>query len=165
MSTTYNWQVVAKNGLGSSGSAVSSFTTASQVCTYSLDSAGAAFTTAGGSGSFNVTAPAGCAWSVLGVPSWITITAGASGSGNGPVSYTVSSSSGGGLAATLTVGGQTYLVTEAGIVSTPPAKLNPTITWSTPSPIVNGTPLGAAQLNATANVGGLLYILLRQERF
>ena len=30
----------------------------------------------------------------------------------------------------------------------------PTVTWATPSPIIYGTPLGAAQLNATASVAG-----------
>jgi len=33
-------------------------------------------------------------------------------------------------------------------------KANPSITWATPGPITYGTPLGAAQLNATANVPG-----------
>lgn len=34
-------------------------------------------------------------------------------------------------------------------------KATPTITWATPAPIVLGTPLSAAQLNATANVAGV----------
>jgi hypothetical protein len=33
-------------------------------------------------------------------------------------------------------------------------KATPTVTWATPAPIVLGTPLSAAQLNATANVPG-----------
>lgn len=34
------------------------------------------------------------------------------------------------------------------------AKAEPTITWANPANIVEGTPLGSAQLNATANVPG-----------
>ena len=33
-------------------------------------------------------------------------------------------------------------------------KLTPTITWATPAAIASGTPLGAAQFNATASVPG-----------
>ncbi|NUR55026.1 MAG: hypothetical protein HOQ29_11305, partial [Acidobacteria bacterium] len=45
--------------------------------------------------------------------------------------------------------------TSAGIiVTTTGSKLAPTIAWSNPVPIAYGTPLGAAQLNATANVPG-----------
>src|SRR5579863_5755594 len=36
----------------------------------------------------------------------------------------------------------------------PPAKSTPTITWPQPAGITNPTPLGAAQLDATANVAG-----------
>ncbi len=39
-------------------------------------------------------------------------------------------------------------------VSVSVAKAIPTIAWSTPDPIRNGTPLGGAQLNATASVPG-----------
>jgi hypothetical protein len=38
--------------------------------------------------------------------------------------------------------------------STTAAKATPVITWATPAAITYGTPLGAAQLNATANVLG-----------
>lgn len=38
--------------------------------------------------------------------------------------------------------------------SQPDVKTTPTITWSTPAAITSSTPLGGAQLNATANVAG-----------
>jgi hypothetical protein len=41
--------------------------------------------------------------------------------------------------------------TSAGLT---PVKLLPVITWPTPAPITNPTPLSATQLNATANVAG-----------
>jgi hypothetical protein len=43
---------------------------------------------------------------------------------------------------------------QTGGPGTNPAKSNPVITWSQPAAMSNSTPLGSAQLNATANVGG-----------
>src|SRR4029078_2529879 len=47
------------------------------------------FTAAGGMGSVNVTAAMGCSWSAGSNTTWIMITSGASGSGNGTVGYSV----------------------------------------------------------------------------
>ena len=44
---------------------------------------------AGGTGSTNVTSSAGCPWSAVSNNTWITVTSGASGSGNGSVGFTV----------------------------------------------------------------------------
>jgi hypothetical protein len=63
---------------------------------------------------------------------------------------------------TTTIGTHTFSVTTrdaAGNESTATAsytivRANPTITWPAPTAITYGTPLGAAQLNATANVPG-----------
>jgi len=87
-------------------------------CTYSINPTSATFGAGGGSGSVNVTAPSGCAWTVSNVPSWITITSGSSGSGNGTVSYTVApNSSTSSRTATLTIAGQSFTVTQAGTSS------------------------------------------------
>ena len=58
-------------------------------CTYSINPTSAAFGKAAGTGSVSVTAGAGCAWTARSDASWITITGGSSGSGNGPVTYSV----------------------------------------------------------------------------
>jgi len=87
-------------------------------CTYSINPTSATFGAGGGSGSVNVTAPSGCPWTVSNVPSWITITSGSSGSGNGTVSYTVApNSSTSSRTATLTIAGQSFTVTQAGTSS------------------------------------------------
>jgi len=69
----------------------------------------------GGSGSVNVTAATGVAWVATSNASWMTITSGASGTGNGTVTYTVdphtSTSSRSG---TLTIAGLAFTVTQAG---------------------------------------------------
>ena len=55
-------------------------------CTYSLSSGAASFAQPGGTGTVNVTSGAGCAWTATSHASWITISFGTSGSGNGAVS-------------------------------------------------------------------------------
>ncbi len=57
------------------------------------------------SGSIAVTAAASCSWSVAPLPSWITITSGASGSGNGSINYTVAANSGAARSATSSLSG------------------------------------------------------------
>jgi hypothetical protein len=59
-------------------------------CSATLNKIDASFPATGGTGTVNVTMPAGCSWSVDTFNSpFINITAGATGSGNGTVSYTV----------------------------------------------------------------------------
>jgi len=87
-------------------------------CTYSLSGSGS-FTSAGGPGSVSVTAPSGCAWSASSNSAWARITSGASGSGNGSVSFSVSPNSAGTtLNGSLTVAGQTFALTESGVTCT-----------------------------------------------
>ena len=57
-------------------------------CTFTTDPLEQAFPASGGTGSFSVAAPAGCAWSADPRDGWITITEG-SGSGSGVVTYSV----------------------------------------------------------------------------
>ncbi|MCA1650092.1 MAG: hypothetical protein LC753_07345 [Acidobacteria bacterium] len=58
-------------------------------CTFSISPVRATFTSGGGNETVAVTAPSGCAWTAVSNATWITITQGASGAGNGTVSYTV----------------------------------------------------------------------------
>ncbi len=93
-------------------------------CSYTLSPTGASVASGGTSGStVSLTAsPASCAWTAASGASWITITAGASGSGNGTVSYNVaantSSSSRTGV---LTIAGQTFSVSQAASPALPAA--------------------------------------------
>ena len=60
------------------------------VCSYSVSPEGLPeFTAEGGAGSFQMIAPQGCAWNASSLAPWITITSGASGTGNGTVAFTV----------------------------------------------------------------------------
>jgi hypothetical protein len=91
--------------------AIDASTTAS--CTYSISPTSQSFPAVGGDGSVNVTAPNGCSWMATSHDGWITITAGNSGIGNGPVNFSVSANNGGARTGTLTIAGQTFTVTQA----------------------------------------------------
>jgi hypothetical protein len=83
-------------------------------CTYSIFPTSQSFSSAGGSGSVNVTAPSGCPWTATSNASWITITSGSSGNGNGTVNYSVASNpSTTPRTGTMTIAGQTFIVTQS----------------------------------------------------
>jgi len=89
-------------------------------CTISIFPTSQPFSSAGGSGSVNVTAPSGCPWTATSHVPWITITSGSSGNGNGTVNYSVASNpSTTPRTGTMTINGQTFTVTQAGAPSAP----------------------------------------------
>ena len=89
---------------------------AAAACTITLNPASQPMAGGGGSGSTGVTAPTGCAWtSVNNAVSWLTITGGATGNGNGTVTYTAfANPTALPRSGTLTIGGQTFTVNQAG---------------------------------------------------
>jgi hypothetical protein len=83
-------------------------------CTYSLAPTSRAFTSVGGKGTTAVTTQPSCAWTSGGT-SWMSITGGSSGTGNGTVSYMVSPNTAGSTrTAAITIGGQLFTVTQTG---------------------------------------------------
>jgi hypothetical protein len=83
-------------------------------CTYSLSPASQTFSTSGGAGYVNVTTESCCNWTVASNVSWITITSGSSGIGNGVVKYLVSANTGSQRTGTVNIAGQTFTVTQEG---------------------------------------------------
>lgn len=84
-------------------------------CSYSIAPTSQNLTPAASTKSVNVTTSAGCAWTATSNdPSFLSINSGASGTGNGTVTYTIAANS---TAAprtgTLTIAGQTFTVTQA----------------------------------------------------
>jgi hypothetical protein len=67
----------------------------------------------GGSGTVGVTDGPGCAWTATSNAAWITIASGASGTGNGTVTYNVASTTTS-RSGTLTIAGQTFTVIQNG---------------------------------------------------
>lgn len=82
-------------------------------CTFALNRTSQDFNGAGGNGTVNVTAGAGCTWTASSPVDWVRITSGASGSGNGTVNLTVSQNTGPARVATLTLAGQSYTISQA----------------------------------------------------
>ncbi|MGH9310748.1 MAG: BACON domain-containing protein [Vicinamibacterales bacterium] len=71
----------------------------------------------GRTGTISVTAGTSCSWSVTGLPSWITVSAGAR-RGTANVSYTVAQNTGASRRATLTVAGRSVTISQS--AGTPP---------------------------------------------
>jgi subtilisin family serine protease len=69
----------------------------------------------GGDGNINVITPNSCGWTASSSASWITITSGAAGAGNGLVNYQVAANTGSERSAGITVGGQTFTVKQLGV--------------------------------------------------
>jgi hypothetical protein len=83
-------------------------------CTYTINPTSQAFPTDGGTGGpVTVTTQSGCTWTASSSASWITIASGASGTGNGTVTFTVAANTGGARTGTLTIAGSTFTVTQA----------------------------------------------------
>jgi Zn-dependent metalloprotease len=117
------WTVFARHGMGVSavGNDGTTHAAASDVpgdcggtCTFSISPTSASSPAAGGSGTVNVTATAGCSWSAVSNSGFITITSGALGSGNGSVGYRVDANTAStSRTGTVTIAGQTFTLTQA----------------------------------------------------
>jgi hypothetical protein len=85
-------------------------------CTVSLGAASASFSAAAGSSFVNVSTPAGCSYSTVAGPNWITVTSGGSGAGPGPVALNFSvaaNSTTSPRSATLTIGDKPFTISQA----------------------------------------------------
>lgn len=82
-------------------------------CAVTLSSPSTSANGGGGTGAVGVTA-AGCAWTAASNSSWITVTGGASGTGNGSVSFSVAPNNGPARSGGIVIGGQTFAITQTG---------------------------------------------------
>lgn len=87
------------------------------MCSYSISQTNASFTAAGGTGSVSVSTQPGCSWTASSGASWMTITSGASGIGNGTVNYSISSNTGGQRIVSSTIAGKVLTVTQSGVTT------------------------------------------------
>lgn len=81
-------------------------------CTFAISPGAQGFTAAGGAGSVQVNAADPCTWRATSNVNWLTVTAGASETGDGTVNYAVAANTGPTRTGTLTVAGQTFTVTQ-----------------------------------------------------
>lgn len=100
----------------------SSTTTTTPACTYTLSPTNATLPAGGGSGAVTVITQPGCAWNVQNFVSWI-VPSPTSGSGSGPVQYTVAANTAAARESSLVVGGQPFLIRQDGAPQ--PADLRP----------------------------------------
>ena len=87
-----------------------------KTCTYSLSSKGASYGSSGGAGNVTVSAPECCTWSCSTTASWLNLTSGTTGTGNDAVVYAVTPNTDAEpRTADLTIAGQVFTVTQAGL--------------------------------------------------
>jgi hypothetical protein len=85
-----------------------------QTCVLTVSPASRSYGAGGGTGTFDTTANGdACAWSTSGVPSWITVYYGASGTGTGTVRLGVAANAGAARSATLTIAGYGVAINQA----------------------------------------------------
>jgi hypothetical protein len=86
-------------------------------CSFTISPTRQSFSADGGMGSVIVTASSSnCSWNATSNTSWISITSGSSGTGNGTVAYSVSANtSTNQRTGTMTIAGETFTVTQEGI--------------------------------------------------
>jgi len=110
---------VSVSGGGSPSTTSSDVTFLGSGCSYGISSVSASAPAAGASGTVSVTGPAGCPWTAVSGATWLTVTAGPWGSGNGTVTYTAAPNATVlWQTTTLTIAGQTFTLTQAPPVAT-----------------------------------------------
>jgi photosystem II stability/assembly factor-like uncharacterized protein len=117
-SATLNYSVAANPGGPRTGTVMIAgrpFTViqSAAACSYSIDWPSILFPPEGGTGTIGVTTGSWCSWTAVSNDEWITVTGGASGTGNGTVSYSVAANSAGARTGTITIAGQTGTINQA----------------------------------------------------
>jgi hypothetical protein len=128
-------------------------------CTYSLSSTSISMPASGGSGSVTLSAASACSWSVGSSATWLSVTSASSGSGTTTVTYSVAANGGAARSANLSIGGQTFLVSQAAgttSIASAAATLSPTsMDFGT---VVVGRASSAKTATLTNTGGGTLTI-------
>lgn len=82
-------------------------------CTFTVAPTSVSAGAGGGNSSVSVTSGSGCTWTAVSQASWLTVTAGAAGTGSGPVAFAIAANTGGQRSGTLLVATRTVTVTQA----------------------------------------------------
>ena len=115
---TVSFRAASTNGPGRSGTltiAEQTFTvTQGQGCSFSLSASSASEPAGGGTGEFDMRSADGCSWRAESNASWLTVTSGGTGSGDGTIRYSAAANTGPQRTGVITAGGQRFTVTQAG---------------------------------------------------
>ena len=115
----FNASTVARNTTLIVAGVAHTVSQAGATCTYALTPTSVSAAAGVSTGTVTVTAGTSCAWSAVANVTWLTITSGVSGSGNGSVGYSVAANPNTAIrAGTLTIGGQTFTVNQAAAACT-----------------------------------------------
>jgi hypothetical protein len=131
-------------------------------CAYQLSSTLATIAAAGGTGTISVQEPHGCAWTASTGANWLSVAAGASGAGNGSVSFSAAPNAGPARDGIFIIGDQVFHVIEAGGLTGPVVSVSPTslsfgsqtVGATSPAQPVTLTNTGAATVNFSFAVIG-----------
>ena len=107
-------------------------------CAYSISPPSQNVDANAGTSTVAVTTTAACAWTSVSAAPWITVTSGASGTGNGSVGMSIAANTGAARAGTVTIAGQTFTVNQAAFVAPCSYLIAPT-SQSVPAPGGTGT--------------------------
>ncbi len=121
-------------------------------CTYALTPTNAAHSSAGGTGSVSIVTGASCAWTVRTTNDWIQFTSPTNGIGHGSFNYTLLANLNTARTGTVTVAGQSLLVTQAAYTG---GFVFSSINASVPGNIsltVTGGPLGVWSLEISGDL-------------
>lgn len=115
--TTYYFAVTAYNSTGVQSGYSNQVSYAPAACQYTLSPTSQSIAASGGSASTGISTQTGCSWTAASNVSWLTIPSTSSGTGSGTVSYSVAANSATtSRTGTITIGGQTFTVNQAGSV-------------------------------------------------
>jgi hypothetical protein len=122
-------------------------------CTYALAVSSTSIGAPGGAGSTSVIAPVACAWTAQSNASWITVTAGNAGAGNGTVSFAVDANAATSpRTGTITIAGLAFTVSQPGASAPPPPPPGCTFGLS-PTSAMFGAAGGASSTTVSAPLG------------
>jgi len=99
--------------LTNTGPTVANFRSSAGSCTYSASPMTNSLPATAGAGVITITAATGCAWTAQSSAAFVTITNGASGTGNGTVNYTVQANTGAERSGTIVAAGQIVTINQA----------------------------------------------------
>ena len=102
------WKLFAVDDAGNNVGSIAggwniTLTTSTTACNFTLNPTVLSFANPGGSGSFSINMPVGCAWSATTNSSFLTLDSSASGTGNGTLSFTAAPNFGGPRSAAIDV--------------------------------------------------------------
>ena len=140
--------VLAAVALAASACSKSDTAPSSSSCTVTLGSTTTSVSSGATSGTIGVTAASNCSWTAVSSASFLTVTSGSSGTGNGSVLYSFAANTGDARSASIVVNGTAVVFTQAAVVLSAPTGCSVTLSSTSQTANSGG---GTVTINVTAN--------------